>query len=84
MVRLAGAAYLSYGVLVFFARSSESKDFRRSLALALFTQDAIATIAAIIAQISGMFNALGWTTVGSYLILALAYGYFLFVKPDDI
>ena len=82
ITQLAGAAYLGYGVLAYLARSSESKDFRRSLAVGLFVQDSIATIVAIIGQISGAFNAIGWTTVALYFILALGYGFFIFVKPE--
>jgi len=83
MTQLAGAAFLSFGVLVFLARSSESKEFRLALALALFIQDSIGAIVSISGQISGLFNILGWSTVAVYLFLALGYGYFRFVKPDE-
>lgn len=82
MTQLAGAAYLGFGVLAFLARSSESKDFRMALALALFIQDSIGAVISIYAQISGLFNTLGWSTVAVYLFLALGYGYFRFLKPE--
>ena len=83
MTQLAGAAFLGFGVLAFLARSSESKDFRLAVALALFVQDSIGTVVSITSQISGLFNTLGWSTVAVYLFLALGYGYFRFVKPEE-
>ena len=83
ITQLAGAAYLGFGALAFQARSSESKEFRLALALALFIQDIIGVVISIYYQVTGIFNALGWTTVGVYLFLALGYGYFRFLKPDE-
>jgi hypothetical protein len=82
MTQLAGAAFLGFGILAFVARSSPSEDFLMTLALALFVQDSIAAIVSIYAQVSGVFNALGWSTVAVYLLLAVAYGYFRFFEPE--
>jgi hypothetical protein len=38
---------------------------------------------AVLGQVSGVVNALGWLTVAVYLFYALGYGYFQFVKPDE-
>jgi hypothetical protein len=84
MTQLAGAAYLGFGVLAYFARSSESKDFQSSLALALFIQDTIGTIVGISGQLMGTFNAFGWTTVALYFLLALGYGYFSFINRKPL
>lgn len=82
MTQLAGAAYLGFGILAFLASSSESKDFRLALALGLFVQDLIGTVVSLFGQISGIFNPLGWSSVVIYLLLALGYGYFLFVNKE--
>ena len=47
------------------------------LILLLFLGNAIAFTLALHAQISGIFNVLGWTNVALYLLFALGYGYFL-------
>jgi hypothetical protein len=83
MTQLAGAAYLGFGVLAFQARSSASKEFRLALALALFLQDSIGAVISIYYQVTGIFNTLGWTTVGVYLFLALGYGYYRFLKSEE-
>jgi hypothetical protein len=31
---------------------------------------------------AGTWNALGWSSVISYLIFVLGYGYFLFLRPE--
>ncbi len=82
MTQLAGAAYLAFGALAFVARSSPSEDFLLTLALAFFIQDSIGAIVSVAAQASGVFNGLGWSTVAVYLLLAVGYGYFLFLKPE--
>ncbi len=82
MTQLAGAAFLGFGILAFVARTSPSEDFLMTLALALFVQDTIGAIVAIYAQVSRVFNALGWSTAAVYLLLAVAYGYFRFFKPE--
>ena len=82
MTQLAGAAYLGFGALAMQARSAASKEFRLAAALALFVQDSIGAIVSIIGQTSGYFNSMGWTTVAVYLLLALGYGYFRFIRPD--
>ena len=82
MTRLAGAAYLGFGVLAYQARSTRSAEFALALALGLFVQDSIGAALSLFAQINGLFNALGWTTVVLYLLLALGYGYFRFIKEE--
>lgn len=81
MTQLAGAAYIAFAVLAYQARSSESKDFRLALALALFIQDSIGAVISTYVQMTGIFNILGWSTVLVYLFLAIGYGYFRFLKP---
>jgi hypothetical protein len=83
LTQLAGAAFLGFGVLAFLARSTDSKEFRLAVALALFVRDSIGTVVSVYGQITGLFNALGWTTVAVYLFLAFGYGYFRFLKTEE-
>ena len=50
--------------------------------LAYFLGIAIGFVVALLGQLSGMMNPLGWSTVAIYLLLALGYGDFQFVKPS--
>jgi hypothetical protein len=81
MTQLLGAALLSFGVLTWAARNSPDSEARRAILLALVMGYAIGFVLALIAQIKGVDNVLGWSTVVTYLSLALAFGYFRFVRP---
>ena len=48
----------------------------------LFTGDPIGFIVALIGQLGGVMNGLGWITVAIWLFLALGLGYFRFLSSD--
>ncbi len=77
MARLFGASFIVIGLLLWFARNTSESDTQRAVALAVFVGDAVGFIIALMAQLSGMANVLGWSTVALYLVLALGFGYFL-------
>lgn len=81
--RLFGAAIIGYGLVALLARNATDSEARRAIVLAMFIAHALGFILAIPAQLSGMANALGWLIVAAYLLLALGYGYFQFVKPRE-
>ena len=83
VTRLAGGSILGFATLMGFGRSSASTEARRAIALALLIQDAIGCIASIEFQLTGMVNFFGWLTIALYGALALAYAYFLFIRPGD-
>jgi hypothetical protein len=80
MVRLFGSALIGYAILTWMARNSTDSDAGRAIVLALFTSETVGFIAALIGQIHNVVNALGWSTVVIYLLLALGFGYFQFFK----
>ena len=82
VARLFGAALLGYAVLTWFARNAEESEARQAVVLALFIGDVVGFIVALLGQLSGAVNALGWSTVAIYLLLALGFGYFQFMKPS--
>ncbi len=81
LTQLLGAALLSFGLLTWAARNSSDSDARRAILLALVVGYTIGFVLALIAQIRGVENVFGWSTVATYLLLALAFGYFRFVRP---
>jgi len=80
--QLLGAALLSYCLVAWFARNAAASEARRAIVLGFFITLGLGFILALIAQLSGVMNALGWMLVALYLLLALGYGYFYFLKPD--
>jgi len=81
--QLFGAALVTFAVLTWSARNTDESDAKRSIVLALFIGDAIGFIVALIAQINGIVNTFGWSTVVIYLFLALGFGYFVFAKSSS-
>ncbi len=84
VAQLFGAALLAFAVLTWVARNAPDSEARRAILLALFVGDGVGFVIALIAQLGGVVNALGWSTVAIYLLLAIGFGYFRFVaRPES-
>jgi hypothetical protein len=79
--RLVGGSILGFATLMGFGMRTASVDTQRAIALALLIQDATGCVASILFQLTGKVNAFGWFSLALYGILALAYAYFLFIRP---
>jgi uncharacterized membrane protein len=75
-----GAALLSLALLSWLARNLGDSEARRAIILALFVGEAIGFIMALIGQLNGIFNAMGWSVVAVYLVFTLGLAYFQFSK----
>lgn len=82
VARLFGAALLGFAVLTWCARNVEESEARKAIIPSLFISETIGFIVALIGQLSGAVNALGWSTVIIYLFLALGFAYFQFRKKN--
>ena len=81
--RLVGGSILGFATLMWFGQKTKSLDTRRAIAFALFIQDVIGFIASVEFQFSETVNNFGWFSLALYGILAIAYAFFLFVKPEN-
>ncbi len=81
LAQLYGAALLSFAVLTWSARYAADSGARRAIVLALFVGDSIGFVLSLMSQLAGTYNALGWSTVVIYLLLAAGFGYFQFMRP---
>ena len=81
IAQLFGAALLGFGVLNWSARSWGEGEAKQAVLTANLATDAIGFIFALIGQLGGVpgVNALGWSTVLLYLILAAGFAYLRFV-----
>ena len=82
MGQLFGAALLAFAILTWSARKADDSDARKAILLALFIGDVIGLVVALLGQFSGVVNAMGWSTVVIYLLLAIGFGYFRFAKSS--
>jgi len=78
--QLFGAALFGFGVLDWYGRHFTNEQAQQGLAIANFAGDGIGFIFALFGQLNGStgINALGWSTVLIYLLLALGFGYLRF------
>jgi len=82
VAQLFGAALIGFAVLNWFARGVTDREARQAIVLANLASDTVGFVMALIGQLAGVANALGWSTVALYLLLALGFAYFQFMKPS--
>jgi hypothetical protein len=80
--QLLGAFFLGLAVLSWMSRKVTDSNAQRAILLAFFISYSISMIISIIDILSGLGNALGWSSVVLYLLLLIGFGYYLFVKPS--
>lgn len=80
--RLFGAALLAIGVVSWFAQSMNA-DAQSGIMLAIIVGNGAGFIVSLLAQLDGVSNNLGWSTVAIYLLLGLGFAYFKFMKPSS-
>lgn len=78
--QLFGAALLGFGVLNWFGRHFSDDQAKQGLVNANLAGDTVGFIFSLLAQLSGAAgtNALGWSTVALYLLLAAGFAYLRF------
>jgi len=74
--RLFGSCLLTFAAVLWLARDSQDSTARRALVLGFFITFIIGAIVAAQGVLTEVVNALGWSTVVLYGVLALCYGYF--------
>jgi len=81
VAQLFGAALIGFAVLNWLARNVTDRGAQQAILLANLISDTVGFVMAFIGQLAGIANALGWSTVAIYLLLALGFAYFQFMKP---
>ena len=81
--RVFGIGNIQLSIIMWSSRNYVGSKIIKTLVLSLFLGNALAFMLALQAQISGVFNVLGWTNVALYLLFAFGYGYFQVVFKGD-
>jgi hypothetical protein len=76
-----GACFLGNAVLFWFAKDAPVSETLMAICRAFFVFNGVALVVSLIAQLSGVMNAVGWSSVAIYLLLGLGWAYFLRAKP---
>lgn len=83
IAQLFGATVIGFGILTWSARNVGASDALQSILLALYISSALGFSLSLMAQLSGVVNDLGWSTVVIYLLLTIGFGYFKFMKSSS-
>ena len=78
--RMFGSALLGFVVLLWYGRSSDNQQLHRAVLTSMFTYWVVSSILLLLAQLAGLFNAMGWGVVILHLVFTIAYGYSIFKK----
>ncbi len=80
--QLFGVELIAVGLLCWFARNVSDSAAQRAIILAFLIANVIGLIVSLMGTLSGVVNAVGWSAVLIYLVLAAGYAYFQFMKPS--
>jgi hypothetical protein len=80
LIRTFGSALLGFVVLLWYGRSSDNHGLHRAVLVSMFTYWLISSIVMLLAQLAGLFNAMGWGVVILHIGFTIAYGYSIFKK----
>jgi len=83
IAQLFGAALISLGVLSWSVRGAGDSDVRKAVLSSLLVGEAIGLILAVMGQVTGALNVLGWSVVFVYLLLSAGLVYFRFASPTQ-
>jgi hypothetical protein len=80
LARMLGGEFLCFGVITWLARD-RGLETQLLLALGCLIGFSVGAVALVWAQLTGVFNVLGWMMVLTYVFFALAYGAILLKRP---
>ena len=80
--RYMGASFIGLAFLAWETRNAAASQMRRVVLIALFITTVLGFVVAVYDKFAGVGNALVWLSVVIYLLLALGFGYFSFIKKD--
>ncbi|MGZ6142500.1 MAG: hypothetical protein ACXWLM_04135 [Myxococcales bacterium] len=80
VARLFGAALVGFGIISWLLRAADASA-QRAAAIALTVADALGFLISLWGVLAGAINALGWSTVAIYGLLAAGFALQLARKP---
>jgi hypothetical protein len=82
ITRLFGAALVLIAFIAWGASRLADRTARQLIAQALLVYTILGLIIALVGQLAGHWGPLGWSNVLTYLLVAVGYSYFLFLRPE--
>ena len=80
VAQLFGALLIGMAVLNWFARNVTDPEARQAVVYGNLVGDVIGFVVILVGQLAGIANAVGWSSVAIYLLLALGFAYVQFMQ----
>jgi len=80
--RYLGASLIGLAFVIWLTRNAAPSDTRKGLLTGLFVTMVLGFVIALYDKFAGNGNALIWLNVAIYLLLAIGFGYFAFMKAE--
>jgi len=83
LARFFGSAMITIGLLLWLAKDVTDANVQKRLGVAMVVGSVLVLIVTVIgvSPMSGVIRANGWVAMLVYALLALGYGYLVFLKP---
>jgi hypothetical protein len=81
VAQLFGGALIALAVVNWFARNVTDPEARQAVIFGNLAGDVVGFVVILLGQLAGITNALGWSSVAIYLLLALGFAYVQFMQP---
>ena len=81
VAQLFGGALIALAVINWFARNVTDPEARQAVVFGNLAGDVVGFVVILLGQLAGIANAVGWSTVAIYLLLALGFAYVQFMQP---
>jgi len=82
--RLAGASYLGYAAIVWFAREVRDTATQRAIALGSLVSWALSLVVLAIAVVTGLAGTASWALVATAVVFAAGWGYVAVTIPGRL
>ena len=83
VAQLFGGALISLAVINWFARNVTDPEARQAIVFGNLAGDIVGFVVILLGQLAGIANAIGWSSVAIYLLLALGFAYVQFMQPRN-
>jgi hypothetical protein len=80
--RYLGASLIGLAFVIWLTRNAAPSETRKGLLTGLFVTMLLGFVVALYDKFAGTGNALIWLNVVIYLLLAIGFGYFTYMKKD--
>lgn len=83
VAQLFGVALISLAVINWFSRNVTDPEARQAVVFGNLAGDVVGFVVILLGQLAGIANAVGWSSVAIYLLLALGFAYVQFLQPRN-